>query len=134
VLASAARRSIFPVQPDLSPTHIHPGAPVNACILFLCLSFGRQDAPRPRDPFIGEDKFKHFITSFIVTSLAASGARAAGLDHDSALMVGVGTGAAVGVAKEVRDLGREDATASLNDIVWDLAGVGAAAAVASRSQ
>lgn len=107
---------------------------MNACILFLCLSFGRQDAPRPRDPFIGEDKFKHFITSFIVTSLAASGARAAGLDHDSALMVGVGTGAAVGVAKEVRDLGREDATASLNDIVWDLAGVGAAAAVASRSQ
>jgi uncharacterized protein YfiM (DUF2279 family) len=107
---------------------------VNTCILFLCFSLGRPDAPRPPDPFFGEDKFKHFITSFIVTSLAASGARAAGLDHDSALMVGVGTGAAVGIAKEVRDLGRENATASFNDIVWDLAGVGTAAAVASRSQ
>lgn len=107
---------------------------MNACILFLCLSFGRSDAPQPRDPFFGEDKFKHFVTSFIVTSLAASGARAAGLDHDSALLVGVGTGAAVGIGKEVRDLGREDARASINDIVWDLAGVGAAAAVASRSQ
>jgi hypothetical protein len=48
--------------------------------------------------------------------------------------VGAGTGAAVGIAKEVRDLGREDARASFNDIVWDLAGVGAAAAVVSRSQ
>ena len=107
---------------------------MNACILFLCLSLGGSQAPQPRDPFFGEDKFKHFVTSFIVTSLASSGARAAGLDHDTALLVGVGTGAAVGVAKEVRDLGREDATASFNDIVWDLAGVGAAAAVASRSQ
>ena len=107
---------------------------MNACILFLCLSLGGPQQPQPRDPFFGEDKFKHFVTSFIVTSLAASGARAAGLDHDSALMVGVGTGAAVGIAKEVRDLGRENATASFNDIVWDLAGVGAAAAVQSRSQ
>ena len=107
---------------------------MNACILFLCLSFGGRDAPRPRDPLFAEDKFKHFVTSFIVTSLASSGARAAGLDHDAALLVGVGTGAAVGIGKEVRDLGREDATASFNDIVWDLAGVGAAAAVQSRSQ
>lgn len=107
---------------------------MNACILFLCMSFGRPDAPQPRDSFFAEDKFKHFVTSFIVTSLATSGARAAGLDHDSALLVGAGTGAAVGIAKEIRDLGREDATASFNDIVWDLAGVGAAAAVASRSQ
>jgi uncharacterized protein YfiM (DUF2279 family) len=109
---------------------------VNACLLFFCLSLGGGPQPRlqPGDSFFGEDKFKHFVTSFIVTSLAASGARAAGLDHDSALMVGVGTGAAVGVGKELRDLGREDATASVRDIVWDLAGVGAAAAVASRSQ
>ncbi|MBW3571023.1 MAG: hypothetical protein KY467_07945 [Gemmatimonadetes bacterium] len=107
---------------------------MNACILFLCLSFGGPQTPQPPDNFFGEDKFKHFITSFIVTSLAASGARAAGLDHDSALMVGVGTGAAVGIAKEVSDLGRETATASFYDIVWDLAGVGAAAAVQSRSQ
>lgn len=107
---------------------------MNACILFLCFSLGRPDAPRQPDPFFGEDKLKHFVTSFIVTSLAASGARAAGLDHDTALMVGVGTGAAAGVAKELSDRGREGSTASFNDIVWDLAGVGAAAAVQSRSQ
>ncbi len=106
---------------------------MNACILFLCLSFGGPQQPQP-DRFFGEDKFKHFITSFIVTSLAASGARAAGLDHDAALAAGVGTGAAVGIAKEVRDLGREGSRASIYDIVWDLAGVGAAAAVQSRSQ
>ena len=113
-----------------------PGAAVNACILFLCLSLGRSGAPQPADRFFGEDKLKHFVTSFIVTSLAASGARAAGLDHDAALMVGVGTGAAVGIGKELSDRGRgrEGATASFNDIVWDLAGVGAAAAVVSRAQ
>ena len=107
---------------------------MNACILFFCLSFGGPQPPQPADRFFGEDKFKHFVTSFIVTSLAASGARAAGLDHDAALMVGVGTGAAVGVGKEIRDLGREGSRASAYDIVWDLAGVGAAAAVQSRSQ
>jgi uncharacterized protein YfiM (DUF2279 family) len=106
---------------------------VNACILFLCLSFGGPQQPQP-DRFFGEDKFKHFITSFIVTSLAASGARAAGLDHDTSLWVGAGTGATVGIAKELSDRRREGSTASFKDIVWDLAGVGAAAAVQSRSQ
>ena len=45
-----------------------------------------------------------------------------------------GVGAVVGVGKEIRDLGRENASASVKDIVWDLAGVGAAAAVQSRAQ
>ncbi|HST61553.1 MAG TPA: hypothetical protein VLK84_22795 [Longimicrobium sp.] len=107
---------------------------MNACILFLCLSFGGRDAPQPRDPFFAEDKFKHFVTSFIVTSLAASGARAAGLDADASLLVGVGTGTTVGVLKEVSDLRREGATASVYDIVWDLGGVGAAAVINARAQ
>jgi len=107
---------------------------VNTCILFLCLSLGgpgRQPAP---DRFFGEDKLKHFFTSFVVTSLAASGARAAGLDADASLLVGAGTGATVGIVKEVHDLNREGATASLYDIVWDLGGVGAAAALNARAQ
>jgi uncharacterized protein YfiM (DUF2279 family) len=106
---------------------------VNACLLFLCMSLGRQPGGPP-DRFFGEDKLKHFLTSFVVTSLAASGARAAGLDSDASLLVGVGAGATVGVLKEVSDLNREGATASLYDIVWDLGGVGAAAAVAARAQ
>lgn len=107
---------------------------MNACILFLCLSLGRPDAPQPPDRFFGEDKLKHFVTSFIVTSLAASGARAAGLDHESSVLVGAGTGTAVGLLKEVSDHGREGSTASLYDVVWDLAGVGAAAALQARAQ
>lgn len=107
---------------------------MNACILFLCLSLGRAGAPQPADRFFGEDKLKHFVTSFIVTSLAVSGARAAGLDADASLWVGAGAGSTVGVIKEVSDLNREGAQASLYDIVWDLGGVGAAAAVSARSQ
>jgi uncharacterized protein YfiM (DUF2279 family) len=107
---------------------------VNACILFLCMTLGRQAGPQPPDRFFGEDKLKHFFTSFVVTSLAASGARAAGLDADASLLVGVGTGATVGVLKEVSDLRREGAQASLYDIVWDLGGVGAAAAINARAQ
>ena len=107
---------------------------MNTCILFFCLSLGRPTGPQPADRFFGEDKLKHFLTSFVVTSLAASGARAAGLDADASLWVGVGTGATVGVLKEVSDLNREGSTASLYDIVWDLGGVGAAAALNARAQ
>ncbi|HEU0298371.1 MAG TPA: hypothetical protein VFR37_02930 [Longimicrobium sp.] len=107
---------------------------MNACLLFLCLSLGRPDAQQPRDPWFSEDKFKHFATTFLVTSLAASGARAAGLDHDTSLYVGAGTGATVGIAKELNDRRREGSTASFKDIVWDLAGVGAATVVQARAQ
>jgi uncharacterized protein YfiM (DUF2279 family) len=107
---------------------------VNTCILFLCMSLGRPAGAQPPDRFFGEDKLKHFFTSFVVTSLAASGARAAGLDADASLLVGVGTGTTVGVLKEVSDLRREGATASVYDIVWDLGGVGAAAVINARAQ
>ncbi len=107
---------------------------MNTCILFLCMSLGRPAGAQPQDRFFGEDKLKHFFTSFVVTSLAASGARAAGLDPDASLLVGVGTGTTVGVLKEVSDLRREGATASVYDIVWDLGGVGAAAVINARAQ
>lgn len=106
---------------------------MNACLLFLCMSLGRQPGAAP-DRFFGEDKLKHFFTSFVVTSLAATGARAAGLDAGASMWVGVGAGASVGVLKEVSDLNREGATASIYDIVWDLGGVGAAAVVSARAQ
>ena len=107
---------------------------MNTCILFFCLSLGRPGGPQPPDRFFGEDKLKHFVTSFIVTSLAASGARAAGLDDNTSMWVGAGAGATAGVLKEISDLNREGSQASLYDIVWDLGGVGAAAAVNARSQ
>lgn len=107
---------------------------METCLLFLCLTVGgRPGAPQP-DRWLAEDKLKHFFTSFLVTSLAASGARAAGLDHDTSLLVGAGTGAGLGLWKEWSDLNAEGHTASFRDIAWDLAGVGAATAVQVQTQ
>ena len=99
-------------------------------ILCLCLSIAapRQQA-EPRDRWIAEDKFKHFFASFVVTSLSAGAARAAGLDPAPSAWVGAGVGVTAGVWKEVRDHRRQDAAVSLKDGVWDLAGVGAATAL-----
>ncbi len=107
---------------------------MNACILFMCLTLGGPRPQQPPDRFFGEDKLKHFFTSFVVTSLAASGARALGVDNDASVLIGAGTGATVGILKEVSDLRREGAQASVYDIVWDLGGVGAAAALNARAQ
>jgi putative lipoprotein len=92
----------------------------------LCLSF---QAPTTRDRWVGEDKWKHFFASFVVTSLSASAARAAGLDPVPSAWVGAGVGVTAGAFKEIRDRRRENATASFRDAAWDLAGVGAATAL-----
>ena len=109
---------------------------METCLLMLCLSLGgqRTAAAQPEDRWFGEDKVKHFVTSFIVTSLASSGARAVGLDNDASLLVGAGTGAGLGLWKEWSDRNAEGHTASVRDIVWDLAGVGAAAVVQAQTQ
>jgi putative lipoprotein len=99
-------------------------------LLCLCLSF----APPPRDRWLAEDKWKHFFASFVVTSLSGSAARAAGLDPHTSAWVGVGIGTSVGVWKEIRDHGRSGETASLKDLTWDLAGVGAAAAALRQAR
>lgn len=109
---------------------------METCLLMLCLSLGGQPtaSTQPEDRWFGEDKLKHFVTSFIVTSLASSGARAAGLENDASLLVGAGTGVGLGVWKEWSDRNAEGRTASVRDIVWDLAGVGAAAVVQAQTQ
>ena len=109
---------------------------METCLLMLCLSLGGgPTAPaQPEDRWFGEDKLKHFVTSFIVTSLASSGARAAGLDNDASLLVGAGTGAGLGLWKEWSDRNAEGSTASIRDVVWDVAGVGAAAAIQAQTQ
>jgi uncharacterized protein YfiM (DUF2279 family) len=79
----------------------------------------------PPLPWFGEDKLLHFVASFAVSSLAASGARAAGLDHDESILVGAGVGAAGGLIKEIQD-SRLGGPFSGYDLVWDAAGVGSA--------
>lgn len=106
---------------------------MNTCILMLCLSLGGGQQGPP-DRFFGEDKLKHFFASFVATSLAASGARAAGLDHDASVLVGAGTGVGLGLWKEWTDRNQEGRTASVNDLVWDFAGVGAASVIQLKTQ
>ena len=92
----------------------------------FCLSF---QTPTTRDRWVGEDKWKHFFSSFVVTSISASAARAAGLDPAPSAWVGAGVGVAAGAWKEIRDRRRPGATPSLKDAAWDLAGVGTATAL-----
>ena len=103
---------------------------MNLASLFVCLCVSVH-APPP-DRWIGEDKVKHFLASFVVTSFSASGARAAGLDPGASVWVGAGVGVGVGAWKELRDRGVPSATFSLRDAAWDLAGVGAASALMNQ--
>ena len=106
-------------------------------LLCLCLSLGgRGDArePKPADRFFGEDKFQHFFTSFLATSLAASGARLAGANHDTSLLIGAGTGATIGLAKELHDARNPAETASVLDLVWDAGGVAFATVLVAQAK
>jgi uncharacterized protein YfiM (DUF2279 family) len=105
-------------------------------LICLCLSLGggRGPDPKPADRFFGEDKFQHFFASFLTTSLAASGARIAGVSHDGSLLIGAGTGATIGVLKELRDARNPAETASLFDLVWDAGGVAFATAIVAQAK
>ena len=102
---------------------------LSSLVLCLCLSVG---APPPADRWVGEDKLKHFLASFVATSLAAGVTRAAGADAETSAWAGAGAAATLGVWKELRDARLPEATFSLRDIAWDLAGVGAASAVMAQ--
>jgi uncharacterized protein YfiM (DUF2279 family) len=100
-------------------------------LLAAGLAFG--PAGSPDDRWLAEDKLKHFFTSFVATSLAASGARVAGLDRERSLVLGAGAGLGAGVLKEIHDA-RAGGGFSYRDLLWDLAGIGAAAALVDASR
>ena len=88
----------------------------------------------PGDRVFGEDKWKHFFTSFIITSLGASGARAAGLERGLSLGVGAGLSMGAGAAKEVFDFRNPQVgTPSLLDLAWDALGTGAGVVVVAQA-
>lgn len=106
---------------------------MNACLFVLCLSLSGGGPSRP-DRLFAEDKLQHFFVSALATGLAAGAARAAGMDADDSLVLGAAAGLSLGVAKELRDLRRPEATASLLDLAWDAAGVGAATALVAQTR
>ena len=80
-----------------------------------------QVVSRPGDPWLGEDKVQHFVASAGATTLAFGAARIA-LDHESAVIAGIGVGAVAGLLKEVHDrrIGR---IFSWRDLLYDAAGI-----------
>ena len=78
----------------------------------------------PADAWLGEDKFRHFWASYVVTSFGFAAAVAAEQDRDAALTIGIGVGAAAGVAKELYD--RRRTIFSVRDLVADALGITAA--------
>lgn len=87
----------------------------------------------PWDRWFAEDKFRHFVASFVVTSLSASGARVAGFDRPTSVRIGAGAGATAGILKETFDA-RAGRGFSYRDLVWDFTGVAAAVVVADAAR
>jgi putative lipoprotein len=82
------------------------------------------------DPWFGHDKALHFGACAIVSAGGYGAAALATDDVRIRLVVGAGSGIAIGAAKEIWDLtGRGDA--SMRDLTWDLAGTLTGVAVAS---
>lgn len=79
----------------------------------------------PFDNWFGEDKLKHFFTSFVATSLAASGSRIVGADVSDSRWIGVAAGSGVGLMKEVYDY-RAGGPFSIEDLFWDAGGISSA--------
>jgi uncharacterized protein YfiM (DUF2279 family) len=81
---------------------------------------------------VAPDKIKHFFLSAFVQSASYSALRLGGVEHDGALVTASAATVAVGIAKEVHDA-RSGRGFDARDLVWDLLGAGAAAAVLEQS-
>ena len=90
-------------------------------------------APELQNPWFGEDKITHFVTSFAASSFAASGARAVGLTHEQSLAVGAGVGLSAAIGKEVADT-RRGSGFSARDMAWNLLGLGASFLIMDRTR
>ena len=88
-------------------------------------------APSPFS--VAPDKVKHFFLSAFVQSASYSALRLGGVDHDGALVTAGAATVAVGIAKEVHD-GRSGRRFDVRDLLWDVAGGAAAAAVLEQSR
>jgi uncharacterized protein YfiM (DUF2279 family) len=102
---------------------------LHLCVALLCLGLGpapslERGLGAAAESWFAEDKLKHFVSSYFVTVVAGTGARALGADAGAALRIGVGVGLGAGIAKEVHDQRRPEGHPSVRDLVWNAAGVG----------
>jgi uncharacterized protein YfiM (DUF2279 family) len=82
---------------------------------------------------VAPDKLKHFFMSAFVQSASYSALRLGGVEHDGALVAATAVAVTAGVGKEVFDA-RAGRGFDGRDLVWDIAGAGAAAAVLEQSR
>jgi putative lipoprotein len=82
---------------------------------------------------VAPDKVKHFFLSAFVESVSYSTLRAAGVQHDGALVTASAATLSVGIGKEVWD-SRHGGRFSVGDLVWNVAGGAAAAAMLEHSR
>jgi uncharacterized protein YfiM (DUF2279 family) len=90
-----------------------------------------EDRAQVVDPWIGEDKIRHFSMSYAIVAFGYGGARTVGVADGTALRGAVAASAIAGVLKEVHDRAR-GGIFSYRDIAWNLGGIAAGAVLASR--
>jgi hypothetical protein len=78
------------------------------------------------------DRVKHFFMSAFVQSVSYSAFRVVRVEHDAAMIAASGVTFAVGAGKEVADH-RAGRQFDMVDLLWDVAGGAAAAAVLEQS-
>jgi putative lipoprotein len=101
-------------------------------LLVLGLQSGGHDEHPGGDRWLGPDKVKHFFVAAFVQSVSYSVVRGAGASPGASLAAATGATAAVSVGKEVVDR-RAGGQMSVPDLVWDVAGAGAASLLLARA-
>jgi uncharacterized protein YfiM (DUF2279 family) len=74
------------------------------------------------DPWLGSDKFRHFLLSYAVTAFTFASLRSGGLRGDDALAGGMAAAVVAGLGKEVHDR-RRGGLFSGRDLVADGVGI-----------
>jgi uncharacterized protein YfiM (DUF2279 family) len=82
---------------------------------------------------VAPDKVKHFFLSAFVQSVSYATFRAAEVQHDNALLAASAATLSAGIGKEVWD-SRRGGRFSVGDLVWNVAGAGAAAAMLEHTR
>lgn len=85
-----------------------------------------------RDEWLGQDKFKHFAMSYMITATSFGAARMV-TDKDASIGTGIALGVAAGILKEIYDK-RDKRRFSFRDLVWDAAGITTGVLIARQTR